>query len=65
MADTLVTLGRLAQELRLPRQWLRREADAGRLPCLRVGRRYLFHADYVRRALAQRAAASEDHDARR
>jgi len=46
----------LARELNLPREWLIVEADAGRIPCLRVGRRRLFNIEAVRRALAARAA---------
>jgi len=41
MAD-LFNLYRLAAHLRLPREWLKREALAGRLPCLRVGKKLLF-----------------------
>jgi hypothetical protein len=52
----LVSLSRLATELRLPRKWLRREALAGRLPCLRVGRRLLFTTAAVEQVLAERAA---------
>jgi hypothetical protein len=54
----LLGLSGLAQELRLPRDWLRGEAIAGRLPCLRIGRRFLFDLEAVRCALAQQAAAS-------
>ena len=57
-ADTLVTLLDLARSLRLPVPWLREEADAGRIPCLKVGRRRLFSLDAVRAALAERAASS-------
>jgi hypothetical protein len=48
-------LNRLALQLRLPRDWLRQEALAGRLPCLKVGRRLLFDPAAVERALAERA----------
>jgi hypothetical protein len=54
--STLVNLHGLTRELRLPREWLRSEADAGRIPCLRVGRRMLFCVQAVRTALARRAA---------
>jgi hypothetical protein len=56
----LVNLNRLAAELRLPRDWLRREARAGRLPCLRVGRRLVFNLAAVEQALADRAANPAD-----
>lgn len=48
-------LRRAAALLGLPVKWLRREADGGRLPCLRVGRRRLFDIEVVRRALDDRA----------
>lgn len=44
----------LAAELGLPLAWLKAEAKAGRIPSLQVGRRQLFSADAVRRALAER-----------
>jgi len=55
-SDCLCNLRGLAAELQLPREWLATEADAGRIPCLRIGRRRLFNVDAVRRALAERAA---------
>jgi hypothetical protein len=45
----------------LPRNWLKQEAQAGRLPCLRVGRRLLFVAAAVEETLAKRAANPADH----
>lgn len=62
MADsenTLTNLAGLARRLRLPMDWLRTEADAGRLPCLKVGRRRLFNLGAVEAALAERAARGE------
>jgi hypothetical protein len=56
----LVGLSRLAAELRLPRNWLKQEAQAGRLPCLRVGRRLLFNRVAVEQVLADRAANPAD-----
>jgi hypothetical protein len=57
---TLVSLNRLAAELRLPRNWLKQEAQAGRLPCLRIGRRLLFSVPAVEQVLADRAANPAD-----
>jgi hypothetical protein len=51
-------LNKLAYHLRLPRDWLLGEAVAGRIPCLRVGRKLLFNPLAVERALANRAAKS-------
>jgi hypothetical protein len=52
----LLRLPALARELKLPRDWLRAEAEAGRIPCLRVGRKLLFSPRAVEAALAERAA---------
>jgi hypothetical protein len=59
MAD-LLRLHRLAAHLRLPREWLRAEAVAGRLPCLRVGHVFLFSLSAVEKILAERAASSRE-----
>jgi hypothetical protein len=56
----LLTLPRLALHLCLPRDWLRAEAMAGRLPCLRVGRKLLFNVSAVEQILADRAAQSRE-----
>jgi hypothetical protein len=44
----------LARTTRLPAAWLRREADAGRLPCIRAGRLRMFDLPAVLKALAER-----------
>jgi hypothetical protein len=54
--DKLLSLPRLAARLRLPREWIEKEAVAGRLPCLRIGKRLFFNPDAVERALAKLAA---------
>lgn len=48
MNGTLVNLGGLATELGLPRAWLKDEAEADRIPYLRVGRRLRFDFEAVR-----------------
>ena len=54
-ADTkLLTLHRLAERTGLPVAWLRREADEGRLPCIRAGRRRMFDLAAVLKALVER-----------
>ena len=61
----LLTLRELAQSFRrfgLSMAWLRREAEAGRIPSLKIGNRILFDRDAVKEALikrAQKAAASK------
>ena len=48
--------GHCGYELRVPAAWLRREVDAGRIPCLCAGRNRLFDVEAVVTVLAQRAA---------
>ncbi len=45
------TAGRLG----VPVDWLRREAEAGRVPCLRIGKRRHYMLDSVLLALAERS----------
>lgn len=52
---TLRELGRRLKRYGLTFDWLKTEAEAGRLPCLRAGRRLLFDADAVEAALIARA----------
>ncbi len=54
--NNLVNLPGLARVLHLPARWLKREADNGGIPCLRIGRRRLFNVEAVKRVLAERAA---------
>ncbi len=51
----LLSLARAARRLGLTAKWLRAEADAGRVPCLRAGTRYLFDLAALTEALANRA----------
>ena len=53
---TFISLHDLSQRSGLPSSWLRSEAEAGRLPSLRAGRRLMFHAETVERVLLERAA---------
>ncbi len=55
-----ITLNHLAAELKLPKEWLHQEAIAGRLPCLRIGRKLLFNLSAVNQALADRAAKCKE-----
>jgi hypothetical protein len=52
----LVGLGQLARALRLPREWLKSEAEAQRIPFLRVGSRLRFNVIAVEAALVDRAS---------
>jgi excisionase family DNA binding protein len=55
----LLSLTRLARRLGVPSSWLRQEADAGRIPCLRAGKRLLFNAQAVEEALLEKAGKPE------
>jgi hypothetical protein len=54
-ASRLLPLNIIARRLRVPVGWLRAEAEAGRVPCLRAGTRYLCDPDAVEAALLKRA----------
>ena len=56
MTDRVLTLARMARRLGVTQQWLRTEANAGRIPHLRAGRRHLFNPDAVEAAIAEQAA---------
>lgn len=45
----------MARRLRVPVRWLRSEAEAGRVPCLRAERAILFDPEAVERVLLERA----------
>ena len=55
----LLSLPALAAALRLPENWLKAEADAGRLPHIRIGKRYRFALAAVEAALVLRAAGGD------
>jgi excisionase family DNA binding protein len=56
----LLNAGQLALALKLPRDWLKSEALAGRIPCLRVGRQLRFNLEAVEKALAERAGKPDE-----
>ena len=58
----LLTLNCLAAHMKLPREWLRTEAAAGRIPCLRIGRKLVFSPEAVEKALAKRAAVHKQEN---
>lgn len=55
MAVAYYSLEALSAALALPKGWLKIEADAGRIPCLRVNSRRMFDLQAVRTSLAERA----------
>jgi len=55
MSD-LLTLPRMARRIGVTQRWLRQQADAGKVPCLKAGNRYLFEPLAAQEALARQAA---------
>lgn len=55
-SNDLLPIGPMARRLRVNVGWLSDEADAGRVPCLKAGKRYLFAPEAVERVLAERAS---------
>lgn len=51
----LLTLGRMAARLGVTQQWLRDQAESGKVPCLRAGKRVLFSPAAVQEELAAQA----------
>lgn len=51
----LTPLNIVARRLRVPLQWLRGEAEANRIPCLRAGRAFLCDLAAVEEVLLVRA----------
>jgi hypothetical protein len=58
-AEQLTNISGLSKHFHLPKNWIKAEADSGRIPCLRVGKRYLFNITAVAAALAKRAASND------
>lgn len=54
--DELLSLSRMARRLGITQRWLRGQADAGKLPCLKADNRYLFNPIAVQESLAAKAA---------
>ena len=51
-----LSLGQMARTLRVTSGWLKAEAEAGRVPALKAGNRFLFDRDAVIAEIARRAA---------
>ena len=49
-----VSVHGLSDITKLPSSWIKREADAGRIPCMRVGRSRMFDPELVHKALTAR-----------
>lgn len=55
---TFIPVSRMAHALGVSERWLRDEAEAGRVPHIRVGRRLMFNEQLVEQALLERAQAN-------
>ena len=55
-----VPIAELSRRLKLSKAWLLREANAGRIPSLRAGKRRLFNPAAVAATLAARAASGDE-----
>ena len=53
-ASRLLPAGPVARRVHVEAKWLRAEADAGRLPHLKAGNRYLFDPEVVEQILWER-----------
>lgn len=66
IGSRLLPIDEMARRAGVTVQWLRDEANAGSVPCLRAEHRLLFNADVVERLLLERAgkpiAEIEDDD---
>jgi hypothetical protein len=60
--ETFLPLKQAASQLGVPAAWLRREALAGRVPCLRARRRLLFNLAAAEAALLARSREGVNHD---
>lgn len=55
-APELLPLRKMAARLGVPCAWLRERAEAGEVPALRAGNRWLFREDAAREAVVSMAA---------
>jgi hypothetical protein len=58
MTDSkLLPAGPMARRIRVPVRWLKAEAEAGRVPCVKAETVLLFDPEAVERVLLERAQA--------
>ena len=55
--QTFVPLHVVSRRLGLPAAWIKAEAEAGRIPCLRTVQRLMFNLDEVESVFVERAKA--------
>lgn len=66
MENKLFTLRDLANRFKrfgLSIAWLKAEAEAGRIPCFKAGRKLLFDPEAVEQSLLQRARVAQECEA--
>lgn len=59
----LLKVGPMAREIGVPVRWLKSEADAGKIPCLKAENIYLFDPEIVMGLLAKRARGASNEQA--
>jgi len=52
----------MARRLGVTQEWLRHQANADKIPCLKAGKRYLFNPIAVQEALAAKASGKQQWD---
>ena len=57
----LLPLQIMARRIFVSAAWLRTESEAGRIPHLRAGKRFLFDPETVERVLVERAQQSQEN----
>ena len=62
METKLLSLNQLAEITGLPTAWLKREADEGRIPCIRADRRRMFNLQAVLKVLTDRQSKVVDSE---
>jgi len=55
--QNLLPLGAMARRVHVPSKWLRREAEAGRIPHLKADQQLLFNPEIVEPLLVDRASS--------
>lgn len=56
----VLSLARMARRAGVSQKWLKAEAEAGRVPCLMAGARFLFSPSVVLAMLSQRASCTQE-----
>lgn len=60
--ESFIPLRRAASRLGVPIAWLKQEAEAGRLPHLKIGRRFVFNLAAVEVTLLERASGNAERE---